>query len=198
MAFTLVVSLYTSRIVLKYLGISDFGIFEIVGSITASFSFLIASMTLATQRYLNFTLGQNDSAKVSKVFSTALNIHIGISLVLLLLAETVGLYFLNYHLNIPEGRMTAANIVYQFSVGSTLLGIVFIPYNALIIAHEKMSFIAGISIVNAILRLIIVYLLVIIDSDKLTAYAALAFAVAMTVQASYAIYSRRHFKERCT
>ena len=96
MAFTLVVSLYTSRIVLKYLGISDFGIFEIVGSITASCSFLIASMTLATQRYLNFTLGQNDSAKVSKVFSTALNIHIGISLVLLLLAETVGLYFLNY------------------------------------------------------------------------------------------------------
>lgn len=198
MAFTLVVSLYTSRIVLKYLGISDFGIFEIVGSITASFSFLIASMTLATQRYLNFTLGQNDSAKVSKVFSTALNIHIGISLVLLLLAETVGLYFLNYHLNIPEGRMTAANIVYQFSVGSTLLGIVFIPYNALIIAHEKMSFIAGISIVNAILRLIIVYLLVIIDSDKLTAYAALAFVVAMTVQASYAFYSRRHFKEHCT
>ena len=195
MAFTLVVSLYTSRIVLEYLGISDFGIFEIVGSITASFSFLIASMTLATQRYLNFTLGQNDDVKVSKVFSTALNIHLIISVVLLILAETVGLYFLNSHLNIPESRMAAANIVYQFSIGSTLLGIIFIPYNALIIAHEKMSFIAGISIFNAILRLVIVYMLVIIAADKLIAYAALAFAVCVIVQSSYAFYCWKNFKQ---
>ena len=195
MAFTLVVSLYTSRVVLKYLGVSDFGIFEVVGSITTSLSFLITSMTLASQRFLNFTLGKNDDAKVSKVFSTAINIHLGISLGLLILAETVGLYFLNYHLNIPEGRIAAANIVYQFSIGNMLLGIVFIPYNALIIAHEKMSFIAGVSIFNAILRLLIVYMLVIIDADKLIAYAALAFAVCVVVQFSYAFYCWRHFKD---
>ena len=129
MAFTLVVSLYTSRVVLKYLGISDFGIFEVVGSITTSLSFLIASMTLASQRFLNFTLGKNDDANISKVFSTSLNIHFGISAGLFILAETVGLYFLNYHLNIPDGRLTAANIVYQFSIGNMLLGIIFIPYN---------------------------------------------------------------------
>lgn len=197
MAFTLVVSLYTSRVVLKYLGISDFGIFEVVGSITTSLSFLIASMTLASQRFLNFTLGKNDDANISKVFSTSLNIHFGISAGLFILAETVGLYFLNYHLNIPDGRLTAANIVYQFSIGNMLLGIIFIPYNALIIAHEKMSFIAGISIFNAILRLIIVYLLVIIPTDKLIAYAALAFAVCVIVQFSYAFYCWRHFKDHC-
>lgn len=197
MAFTLVVSLYTSRIVLKYLGIADFGIFEIVGSIAAAFSFLIASMTLATQRYLNFTLGQKDFTQVSKVFSAAMNIHIGISAGLFILAETVGLYFLNYHLNIPEGRMGVANIVYQFSIGSTLLGIIFIPYNAMIIAFEKMSFIAGISIVNAILRLVIVYMLVIINADKLLAYAILAFAVCMVVQFSYAFYCKKHFGPYC-
>lgn len=195
MAFTLVVSLYTSRVVLKYLGVSDFGIFEVVGSITTSLSFLITSMTLASQRFLNFTLGKNDDAKVSKVFSTALNIHFGISLGLLILAETAGLYFLNYHLNIPESRITAANIVYQFAIGNMLLGIIFIPYNALIIAHEKMSFIAGISIVNAILRLLIVYMLVIIAADKLIVYAALAFAVCVIVQFSYAFYCWRHFKD---
>lgn len=197
MAFTLVVSLYTSRIVLKYLGVSDFGIFEIVGSIAAAFSFLIASMTLATQRYLNFALGQKDLERVSKVFSAAMNIHVGISLVLLILAETVGLYFLNHNLNIPEGRIGIANIVYQFSIGSTLLGIVFIPYNALIIANEKMSFIAGISIVNALLRLVIVYMLVIINADKLLAYAALAFAVCVIVQLSYAVYCKRNFSQHC-
>lgn len=197
MAFTLVVSLYTSRIVLKYLGVSDFGIFEIVGSITAAFSFLIASMTLATQRYLNFALGQKELTQVSKVFSAAMCIHAGISVGLFLLAETVGLYFLNNNLNIPESRIGIANIVYQFSIGSTLLGIIFIPYNALIIANEKMSFFAGISIVNALLRLVIVYMLVIIDSDKLLAYAALAFAVCVVVQLAYLIYCKKHFPLHC-
>ena len=197
MAFTLVVSLYTSRIVLKYLGVSDFGVFEIVNGITISFSFLIASMTLATQRYLNFTLGQNDLQKISKVFSTAFNIHLIISIVLFILSETIGLYFLNHYLNIPDGRAYAANIIYQFAVGNMLLSIITIPYNCLIIAHERMSFIAGISIFNSILRLIIVYLLVIVNSDKLIAYAILAFIVTIIVQSSYVFYCWHNFKEHC-
>lgn len=195
MAFTLVVSLYTSRIVLKYLGFSDFGIFEVVNGITISFSFLTASMMLATQRYLNFTLGQNDNEKVSKVFSTALNIHLIISAGLLILSETAGLYFLNHYLNIPAERITAANVVYQFAVGTMLLGIIAIPYNALIIAHEKMSFIAGISIFNALLRLVIVYLLIIVNTDKLIIYAILAFGVTIIIQSSYALYCWSKFKE---
>ncbi len=195
MAITLIVSLYTSRIVLKYLGVLDFGVFEIVNSITLSFSFVIASMTLVTQRFLNFTLGQGNSHKVSKVFSTSLNIHLIISVVFFIISETIGLYFLNHFLNIPEERCFAAKVIYQFAIGSMLFSVISIPYNSLIIAHEKMSFIAGISIFNAMLRLIIVYLLTIVHSDKLIAYAAFALFVTFIVQCSYVWYCWRNFRE---
>ena len=195
MGVTMLVSLYTSRVVLQTLGVDDFGIYNVVGGVVVLFSFLNAAMSSATQRFLNFELGKKDLVQVGRVFSMSMTVHFCIAGIVLLLAETVGLWFLNAELNIPAERMIAANWVYQFSVASTLLGIMLVPYNATIIAYERMAFYAWASIINVFLRLGIVYLLVIGNFDKLILYAGLTFAVGVLMQIIHVGYCRRAFPQ---
>lgn len=189
------VSLYTSRVVLQELGVSDYGIYGLVGGIVAMFGFFNAAMSSATQRYLTFDIGKSDHDKLNKTFSATLTIHIGIALLVLVLAETLGLWYVNYKMVFPIERTLAVNVVYQFSVFSFLLGIIQVPYNALIIARERMNVYAYVSILEVILKLIIVFLLVYLGNDKLITYAILTFLVSFIIRVIYQVYCRKHFKE---
>ncbi len=195
MFLTMIVGLYTSRVVLATLGVEDYGIYGVVGGVVAMMGFLNASMSGATSRFLTFELGRGDRQRLSDTFSSALIVHIGIALVVFVLAETVGLWFLCNKLVIPEGRMEAAHWVYQCSILSAMLGITQAPYNASIIAHEKMDVYAYVEILNVSLKLLIVYLLVIGNFDKLKLYAVLTLAVGITIMLIYRIYCIRRFPE---
>lgn len=197
MLFTMAVSLYTSRIVLNTLGVSDFGVYNVVGGVVSMFSFLNAAMANGTQRFLSYELGRGDIPQLKKVFSTTLSIHILIGLIILILAETIGLWFLNYKLNIPPDRMVAANWVYQFSVLSFLVSIIQVPYNASIIAHERMNIYAYVSIVEVSLKLIIAFMLTWIEFDKLILYGALYFMITFIIAFIYRVYCKINFPE-CT
>ena len=195
MLLSMVVSLYTSRVVLNTLGVVDYGIYNVVGGIVAMFGFLNASMSGATARFLSFELGKGDFLQLKKTFSSALIIHIGIALIILIIAETFGLWFLNHKLVIPVDRMYAAQWVYQFSILSTLITITQAPYNASIIAHEKMTIYAYVEILNVTLKLLIVYLLVIGNFDKLVLYGFLIFTVSFLIALIYRLYCIRYFGE---
>ena len=135
----LVMSLYTSRVILKSLGIEDFGIYNVVGGVVAMFVFVNGAMSAATLRFITFDLGRQDYNRLKVVFSTSILIHVGISLIVVLLAETVGLWFLYYKMIIPPERLYAANVVYQLSIFTAAVSILNVPYNSLMIAHERMS-----------------------------------------------------------
>ncbi len=193
MFLTMGVSLYTSRIVLNTLGIEDFGIYNVVGGVVMMFSFLNASMSSATQRFLSFELGKNDFVQLKKVFSMSVNIHAIIAVAVLILAESIGLWFLNAKLVIPVERMEAANWVYQFSILSFMVTIMSVPYNATIIAYERMKIYAYVSIVEVVLKLIVVFALVWIGFDKLKMYSILIFCVTALIWMIYRIYCGRNF-----
>ena len=195
MIFILCVGLYTSRIVLNTLGVEDYGIYNVVGGFVAFFSFLNGAMATATQRFVTFELAQGDINRQITTFSTAVIIHFFIALIIVIIAETIGLWFVCHKLVIPEERFTAALWVYQFSILTMFISIVSIPYNAAIIAHEKMSAFAYISILDTILKLAIVYLLTIVTFDKLIFYATLLFGISLLDRLIYGIYCNRHFKE---
>lgn len=195
MFISMVVGLYTSRVVLATLGVEDYGIYGVVGGVVAMMGFLNASMSGATSRFLTFELGRGDKERLAKTFSSALIVHIGIAIVVLILAETVGLWFLCNKLNIPAERMQAAHWVYQLSILSAMFGITQVPYNAAIIAHEKMDVYAYVEILNVSLKLLIVYLLCIGNFDKLILYASLMLAVSILIMMVYRIYAIRQFPE---
>ena len=195
MILIMLVTLYTSRVVLAELGIKDYGIYNVVGGVVAMFSFLNNCMSSATQRFMTVELGRGDMARMKKVFAASLNIHITIGVIIVLLAETIGLWFVNHKLVIAPDRMTAANWVYQFSILTFCVNIIQVPYNAVLIAHEKMSVYAYISILEAFLKLGIVYLLVIVPADKLITYGILVFAVQLIIRGIYQVYCRRHYVE---
>lgn len=195
MLFTMAVSLYTSRVVLATLGVEDYGLYNVVGGFVAMFSFLNAAMASATQRYMNFELGRGDTARLHRVFCTSVNIHAIISAVVLVLSETVGLWFVHTQLNIPPDRFGAALWVYHASVAASVVMVMSIPYNAAIIAHECMGAFAYISVLEVTLKLLIVYLLVVADIDKLKLYAVLMLLVQLLIRFIYGRYSGRHFAE---
>lgn len=195
MLFGMLVSLYTSRVVLQTLGVEDYGIYNVVGGVVAMLGFLNASMSGATSRFLAYEIGRGDEKRLNETFSSALIIHIGIALVVLIISETAGLWFLEHKLVIPEHRLEAARIVYQFSIFSTILGITQVPYNACIIAREKMSVYAYVEILNVCLRLLIVFLLVLVNQDKLSLYAFLQFLVSVLILMIYRLYSTKKFAE---
>ena len=149
MIVIMLVSLYTSRVVLSNLGVDDYGIYNVVGGVVAMFSFVNGAMTGVTQRYITFALGKGNQKQLSIAFNTSLQIHFLIALLIFVLAETVGLWFLKTKMNIPESREVAAFVVYQCSILSTLVLIMSVPYNAIIVAHERMSAFAYISIVSS-------------------------------------------------
>ncbi|AWW32224.1 lipopolysaccharide biosynthesis protein [Echinicola strongylocentroti] len=189
------VTLYTSRIILDELGTSDYGIYNLVAGVVAMLGFLNASMTAATQRYLSFDIGKSDIERLKKTFSAVLSIHFFLALFCLLIAETIGLWYINNKMVYPIDRTYAVNMVYQFSVITFLMGIIQVPYNSLIIAREKMNIFAYVSIIEALFKLGAVYLLMTLNKDKLIVYSILTFLVAFIVRVIYQIYCRRHFNE---
>lgn len=194
MLLSIVVSLYTSRVVLQTLGVDDYGIYGVVGGVVAMFSFLNASMSGATSRFITFSLGKGNLRDVSDTFSTAVIIHLGIALAIVLLAETIGLWFLEYKLVIPVERMNAARMVYQFSIIAMAVQVTQVPYNASIISYEKMDVYAYVELLNVFLKLGIVYLIQIGNYDKLILYAILVLAVNVIIAFTYRMYCIRHFK----
>lgn len=195
MFFIMAVSLFTSRVVLKTLGVEDFGIYNVVGGVVSMFGFLNSAMSSTTQRYITFALGKGDAEELRKVFSNCILTHLIISVVVLVLAESIGLWFLYNKMVIPADRMFAAFWVFQCSVLSSLVLIMSIPYNADIIAHEKMAAFAYISLVEVFLKLLIVYFLYISAYDKLIVYAFLILFVQCFIRSIYAWYCKKHFKE---
>ncbi|MDY2827914.1 MAG: lipopolysaccharide biosynthesis protein [Sodaliphilus sp.] len=195
MILLMVVSLYTSRVVLATLGIEDYGIYNVVGGFIGMFAFLNGAMSGCTQRFITIALGKGDEQNLKRVFSTCVITHGMIAIVVFLLAESIGLWFILEKLVIPESRMATAMIVYQCSIVSTIVMIMSFPYNADIIAHEKMSAFAYISIFEAFANLGIVYLLHVVNADKLALYAILLMLVKISVIMIYRIYCKRHFFE---
>lgn len=191
------VNLYTVRVVLETLGVVDYGIYNVVGGVVTMFSFLSGTMASASQRFFSFELGRNDLGKLKQTFSMTMQIYVLLGMVILLLAETVGLWFLNTQMNIPADRMDAARWVYQFAVLSFMLTMFTTPYNAAIIAREDMKVYAYISIVEVVLKLLIVYLLLLFLFDKLKLYAVLIFAVTLIVSLIYRIYCKKKYRECC-
>lgn len=195
MLLSMVVGLYTSRVVLQTLGVEDYGIYGVVGGVVSMMGFLNASMSGATSRFITFELGRGNIQRVRDTFSSAMIIHIGIALLVILLAETVGLWFLCNKLVIPEGRMTAAHWVYQCSIISAGVGITQTPYTAVVMSREKMDIYAYMELLNVSLKLGIVYLLVIGNFDKLILYAILTLAVSVFMAMLYRVYCIRKFEE---
>lgn len=195
MMFSMLVSLYTSRVVLNTLGVEDYGIYGVVGGIVVLFSFLNATMSGATSRFLTFELGKNNIKQLKQTFNCALIVHIGIALIVLFLAETIGLWFLNEKLNIPDDRIAAAQWVYQLSVLSSMISITQVPYNASLISHERMDIYAYVEILNTTLKLVIVYILQLGNWDKLILYALLTLFVSILIASTYRFYCLRMFRE---
>jgi O-antigen/teichoic acid export membrane protein len=195
MLFMMAISLYTSRVVLNTLGVEDFGIYNVVGGVVSLFVFINNSMASATQRYITFEIGKGDFERLQTIFSTSLQIHILIALTVIALGETVGLWFLYNKMQIPDGRIDAAFWVLQFSIVSTAIMIIRVPYNSDIIAHEKMSVFAYISILEVVLKLLVVFLLVWSDIDKLILYSFLILAVQILVFLCYCYYCHRNYQE---
>ena len=195
MILTLIVSLYTSRVVLAELGVIDYGIFNVVGSVVVMFSFINSSMSTSTQRFLTYELVKGDLNKLRSTFAASLNVHIFLGFIIFLLAETVGLWFVNEKLVIPPERMTAANIVYQSSVLSFFIGITQVPYNASLIAHEKMDIYAYMSIFEVTGKLIISLALGWYGGDKLVFFAVLVLLFSILVRIIYRTYCYRQYKE---
>ena len=195
MIIIMAVSFYTIRVVLDTLGVTDFGLYNLVASFVAIMVFLNGTLTSGTQRFLTFEIGKNDLIKLKQTFSTALLIHIALAFLILVLGETIGLWFLYEKMNIPLDRFDAAFWAYQFAIFSTMITVMQVPYNALIIAHEKMQIFAYISIIEAVLKLLIVYLLLVSSYDKLITYAILMFLVSVFIAFIYRRYTISNYQE---
>lgn len=195
MFFTMAVSLYTSRVVLNVLGIDDFGIYNVVGGVVSMPNVICGSLSASISRYITFELGKQNLHKLIRLFSTSVTIQILMSVLILLLAETFGLWFLNKKMVIPADRLYAANWVFQFSLATFVVNLISVPYNAAIIAHEKMSAFAYISVLEVISKLLVAYAISLSPFDKLILYAFLLMTVAILIRLVYGWYCKLHFQE---
>ncbi len=195
MLFMLIVSLYTSRVVLDKLGVEDFGIYNAVGGVVSMFAFLNQAMVSSTQRYITYTLGKADKEELKKIFANSVLIHALISVFIIIIAETVGIWFLYHKMQIPIDRLSAVQWVFQFVVFSTVVLVMNAPYNAEIVAHERMKVFAYVSIIEVVLKLLIVFTLSIVSVDKLVVYAFLLFMIQCIIRCIYSFYCKRHFPE---
>ena len=195
MALLMCINLYTSRIVLHALGVEDYGIYNVVGGIVIMFGFLNDSMTVSTQRFMSFELGAGNKERLNQVFVTSLNIHFIISLIIVALAETVGLWFVMEKMVIPPERMRAALWCYHISIFTAVIDMLSYPYISAIVAHERMKSFAYIAILDAVLKLLLVYLLLAFSFDRLIFYAVLYAAEKILIRMVYNTYCLRHFDE---
>lgn len=187
------VNLYTSRVVLQVLGFEDYGLYNVVGGIVTMFTFLNGSLGAATSRYITFELGRKDFTRLNKVFNTALLIHIALAVIIVLLAETIGLWFFYEKMTIPEGRLQAAFWVYQISIVTCFFSLTQVPYNATIIAYENMKIYAYVGVVEVLIKLLIVFLLFMSPIDRLIYYAVLLCLLQIGIMFFYRFYCNRHF-----
>ena len=194
---SLFISLYTSRLVLKGLGVDDYGVYGVVGGFVSMFSIVTGSLRGAISRFLNFAMGTGDKEEQSNTFALSLNIMAILSLVVVLLTETFGLWFLNNKMNIPAGRETAAFWCFQFSVLASISSFLVVPFTSSIIAHEKMGVFAYIDVGEVVLKFLIALLITFSSGnvDKLILYAALLLAITLTKQMISRIYAMKHFEE---
>lgn len=195
MMFTMVVSLFTSRVILQKLGVDDYGIYQAVGGIVGFLSFINGALATGSSRFLTFALGENDTEKLKRTFATTLNVHIIIAIIVVIIAETIGLWFLYNKMVIATERLSAAVYVYQLSILTAVFTLTQVPYNATIIAHERMSIYAYISILEVIAKLVICYLLSLGNFDRLKFYATLLLIVQMGLMIFYRVYCKRGFEE---
>lgn len=195
MLFTLALQLYTSRLVIRALGVEDYGIYNVVGGVIAMLNFLNMSLSNANSRFIAVEIGLGNQGGVQKLFGCIMTIHWLFAIIILILAETVGLWFVTKQLVIPDDRMTAAIWVYQSAVLSSIITILSSPYNGLIIAHEKMSAFAAISILDSVLKFGIALLLFHSPIDRLILYSVLHVLVQLIVRLIYTIYCKKHFPE---
>lgn len=195
MILLMLIGLFTARIVLKALGSDDYGVYGVVGGIVTMFTVVTASLSQAISRYITYELGKGDPSKLRRIFATSVVVQLIFCAVILVLTETLGLWWLNCRMDIPAGRLGAANWVLQCSMGVLMVNLLSVPFNATIIAHEKMGAFAYISILEAVLKLSVALMLSICGSDKLILYAILMLAVAAIVRFAYGAYCHRHFNE---
>ena len=195
MMFTMVISLFTSRIILQKLGVDDYGIYQAVGGVVGFLSFINGALSTGSSRFLTYALGEGNVEKLKRTFSTTLNIHILIAILIVIVAETVGLWFLYNKMIIAPDRLSAAVYTYHLSILTAVFTLTQVPYNATIVAHEKMSIYAYMSIFEVSAKLLICYLLTIGGGDRLMMYATLLLGVQVGVMCFYRFYCTRHFEE---
>ena len=195
MMFLMAVTLYTSRVTLSALGIIDYGLYNVIGGVVAMFSFISAAMGNSSQRFIVYALGKDDLHYQRAVFTTSRIIHLCVAFAIVVLAESIGLWYMNNKMVIPDERIYAAQWVYQFSIIACFISITNVPYNALIIAHEKMSAFAWISIVDCILKLLIAFAVQIYGGDRLILYAFLFLLIYVFDRILYQYYCYKHFEE---
>ena len=195
MFFSMAIGLYTSRIVINALGFSDYGLYNLVGGIVVMLSFFNVGMLAASQRFMSYELGLGDVSSLKRVFCTSIVIHNVIALVIFLFAESLGLWFVNTYLNIPDSRMYAANWVYQCSILTFIISIVSVPYNSCIIAHEHFRVYAYVTLIEVLIKLFIAYVLLIVDADKLILYSSLILCLQICLRFVYIMYCRHKFEE---
>lgn len=195
MIVSIMVNLYTVRVLWKILGVDDYGIYNVVGGIVLMFAFLNNAMVASSQRFISFELGKGDKQRLQKTFSVSIAVHMALAVIIVILAETVGIWFLNSKLNIPENRMIAANCVYQCSVISFVFTIISVPYNACIVAHEHMRVYGYFGILDVVLKLVIVLVIATLPFDKLISYAVLILVVSACMRLIYGFYCRHNFEE---
>jgi O-antigen/teichoic acid export membrane protein len=193
MIVTMLVSLYTSRVILNLLGVEDFGIYTLVAGFVSLLGFLNSSLSNASQRFLSFELGKNTNPELNKIFRMSINIHIILTLIIIIISETFGIWIVNYKLSIPTERIIAANWVFQFSVLTFIISVIQVPYNALIIAKEEMQAFAWISILDVIMKLTLVLTLSLFNTDKLALYSILLFIVGLMILIVNIVYCKVKF-----
>ena len=193
--FAMLISFYTSRVILRILGIDDYGIYQVVGGIVATFSILSGALSVAISRYITFEIGRNNHERLRQVFSTSVIIQIILACSILILSEFPALWFVEHKMSLPYDKITATKWVFQFSLISFCINLISIPYNACIIAHERMKAFAYISIIEILMKLAVCYITLISPFGKLISYSALMMGVAVTIRIIYSIYCSRHFAE---
>jgi O-antigen/teichoic acid export membrane protein len=195
MLLTVWFNLWATRLTLQNLGVDDLGVFGVIGSVVSMFAVFSNGITTAVQRFITYELGRGIEGEVNRVFCTSLNVLLLLALAIVIILEPCGLWLINHKLNIPEGSLSAAHWVFQFTVLASLFEIIAIPYNALVIAHEKMDAFAAISILKVLLTCAAAWSLSLFDSDRLVVYGALMAAIAILIRLIYQVYCHRHFKE---
>lgn len=190
----LLIGLYTSRVLLEKLGVEDYGVYHVVGSIVLMFGVLRIMFTNAIQRFLNYSKGLEDETQRSRIFNTGFQIQLILAVFFVLFAESIGLYAV-YHLNLSEVQLSAASVIYQFTIATTVVSILTVPYDALLMSNERMDVWARISILNSVINLVIIYLISIGPFSKLVNYAILMFVASLIIRSILWFYCRWHFEE---